>query len=400
MPSKRKRPKLDELKGLKQGDIVQWSDLNDVADVPAQKSMPVEWRTLLEHPRVVFTAPRDAKPRLERVAGTEESWSLELPATAQLDLPLLKWHRVPLKSARRKSNQLSITRAYRPPWVPQQLLPRIHVPAGRPYLRSLDGSVVTPSFSGIFGPDDRREFLPYGFPWQCIGRVVTRVAGKFFSAGSAVLVGPRHVLTASHVLPWNRTSVSVKFTAGFYDGQSILGAGAESFATEALAWKALDQVSAYDTVVVRLADPLGEMFGFWGTMAYRDVFNDKPVWTRLGYPDMLLRGGQWVVNTGPKSLAQANIAVLETDSDGDAMELKHHGDATEGDSGGPLMGLSVQIPPPGRSGVEYLPMVVGVTSGRISRSDPGNFWEWDKWNVAAGGAALVKLVSLSRTMWT
>lgn len=400
MPSKRKRSKVDEVNRLKQGDIVQWSDLYDIADLPAQQPMPAGWRRLLEQPRIAFTAPAGVKPKFVRIEGTEESWNLELPQTAQLGLPILKWHRVPLKKRRRASDPLSVTSAYRPLWAPEQLIPRIHVPQGRPYLRSLDGSLVKPSFSGIFGPDDRREILPFGFPWQCIGRVVSRIAGKFFMAGSAVLVGPRHVLTASHLLPWNRTSVSVEFTAGFYDGQSILGPGAASFATEALAWKALTQVSAYDMVVIRLTNPLGNMFGFWGTMAYQKAFNDKPMWNRLGYPALLLRNGQWVSNTGPKSLAQSNIAVLETDSDGDAMELKHHGDVTEGDSGGPLMGFSVQIPPPGQLGVKYLPMVVGVTSGRISRSDPGNFWEWDKWNVAAGGKALVNLVKMSRMMWT
>lgn len=266
-------------------------------------------------------------------------------------------------------------------------------------MRSIDGQVVSPSFLGVFGADDRSAVLPYSYPWRCIGRIVTRVGGNFFSSGSAVLVGPRHVLTASHVLPWNQTSVSVRFTAGFYDGQSVLGPNAASFATEALAWMALDHVSAYDMAVVRLADPLGAMFGHWGTLEYREAFNDRPVWTRLGYPQLLLRNGQWVLNSGLKAYSQSNIAVLETDSDGDAMELKHRGDATEGDSGGPLMGFSVRIPPPGQTDVEYLPMVVGVTSGRISRSDPAGFWEWDKWNVAAGGKALVDLVRLSHSMW-
>jgi len=50
----------------------------------------------------------------------------------------------------------------------------------------------------MFSPEDRRIYNDISYPWGTICRVVTAVG-----AGSGVIVGPRHVVTASHVVDWS-----------------------------------------------------------------------------------------------------------------------------------------------------------------------------------------------------
>ena len=50
----------------------------------------------------------------------------------------------------------------------------------------------------IFDTDDRYLFQDTGFPWRTTGKV--RTAGGW---GSGTTIGPRHVLTASHVVNWD-----------------------------------------------------------------------------------------------------------------------------------------------------------------------------------------------------
>jgi V8-like Glu-specific endopeptidase len=46
----------------------------------------------------------------------------------------------------------------------------------------------------IFSPDARRAYYDTTYPWRCLVRIVTPRGWS----GSGVLIGPRHVLTASH----------------------------------------------------------------------------------------------------------------------------------------------------------------------------------------------------------
>ena len=51
--------------------------------------------------------------------------------------------------------------------------------------------------TNIFLPEDRFTFSDTAFPWSTCGRVDT--AAGF---GSGVMIGPRHLMTASHVVNW------------------------------------------------------------------------------------------------------------------------------------------------------------------------------------------------------
>jgi V8-like Glu-specific endopeptidase len=74
--------------------------------------------------------------------------------------------------------------------------------------------------SNVFSPDDRYTFADTAFPWSTCGRVDT--AAGF---GSGVMIGPRHLLTASHVVNWgpNNTAGWLKFTPLFFDGNEPFG---------------------------------------------------------------------------------------------------------------------------------------------------------------------------------
>jgi V8-like Glu-specific endopeptidase len=189
-----------------------------------------------------------------------------------------------------------------------------------------------------------------------VGRIFTwnnwAAGGGWTWSGSGVLVGPRHVLTAGHVCPWNAGSWAMQFVPAYWDGAPVL----------------------------RLYDPIGSSLGWMGTKVYDSSWNNGNYWTLAGYPGAIA-GAQ-------RPSYQSGIAVLDSDSDGDAQELEHHGDATPGDSGGPFFGFW--------SGAPY---AVGATSGGESiTGTPFGWWNEDN-NIEAGGRSLVDLVLWAQANW-
>lgn len=72
----------------------------------------------------------------------------------------------------------------------------------------------------IFGSDDRKVFYSTAYPWRCNGKVESALG-----SGSGVMVGPRHLLTCSHIIDW-RPDGSVgwlKFTPMYYNGSAPYG---------------------------------------------------------------------------------------------------------------------------------------------------------------------------------
>jgi hypothetical protein len=74
--------------------------------------------------------------------------------------------------------------------------------------------------------------------------------------------------------------------------------------------------------------------------------------------------------------------VLRVDVEKDAMELLHHGDTSDGDSGGPLFGFWQ----------DGFPYVIGTHSG-ADLTDNKDF------NAAAGGPALIGLIRWALANW-
>jgi len=83
----------------------------------------------------------------------------------------------------------------------------------RPRLR-VGNLPVDPLF--IYPPDNRYAFTDTTYPWRACGRVITPTG-----QGSGTIIGPRHILTASHVIDWTLTNGKfgwVRFEADYNNG--------------------------------------------------------------------------------------------------------------------------------------------------------------------------------------
>jgi V8-like Glu-specific endopeptidase len=145
----------------------------------------------------------------------------------------------------------------------------------------------------VYSPDTRYTFSDTSYPWSCCGRVDT-AAGW----GSGVMVGPRHLLTASHVVNWgtNNTAGWLRFTPLYFDGGTPPFGVAWS--TLIYSWNranAADGINsvecAFDFVVCILDTRIGDITGWMGSRAYSTSWNGGSYWGHVGYPGDMA-GGQ------------------------------------------------------------------------------------------------------------
>jgi hypothetical protein len=183
-----------------------------------------------------------------------------------------------------------------------------------------------------------------------------------------------------HVCPWGSGSWAMQFVPSYWNGSPLLGPGAQSWTSDYRGWNTNDTVAAHDIAVLRLYDPIGSWLGWMGTKVYDSGWNGGPYWTLAGYPGAIA-GAQ-------RPSYQPGIQVLDTDGDGDAQEIEHHGDATAGDSGGPFFGFWNDGP-----------YAVGTTSG--GEAITGGIFGWgnEDNNIEAGGQAMVDLVLWAQANW-
>jgi V8-like Glu-specific endopeptidase len=231
----------------------------------------------------------------------------------------------------------------------------------------------------IFAPDTRSVFSDTSSPWCTCGRV--EVAGDW---GSGVMVGPRHMMTASHVIRWgpNNTAGWVKFTPLQFDTSEPFG-----FANviTIYSYQQFDHVgvtsneAAFDYVVCVLDRRLGEIIGWMGSEVYSPDWNGGSYWAHVGYPNDM--GG------GKRPIFHGNGIMDSTISEtaprgGNSFRIMHKNDYMGGQSGGPAFGWF---------GNEEWPRVVAIYSSM----------EWGKKggpNANAGGSALPYLINHARAM--
>jgi len=217
----------------------------------------------------------------------------------------------------------------------------------------------------VFPPDERYTFSDTSYPWSTIGRVDT--AGGI---ASGVLVGPRHLLTCSHVIVWNADNTCgwVQFRPSFFDNNAPFG---EAWATHWYAYKKVygpdidvDE-GRQDYVVLVLDRRIGEWCGHMGSIPYSDDWDGKPYWSHVGFP------GDLAACQRPSY--QGSISLDGAFWEGASHQrIWHRGDVWKGQSGGPFFAWWAG---------ESFPRVVSVQSGQNADE-----------NSSSGGGRMVDLI--------
>ena len=126
----------------------------------------------------------------------------------------------------------------------------------------------------IFAPDTRYVFSDTSFPWCTCGRVQTASGW-----GSGVMIGPRHMMTASHVINWgpNNTAGWVKFTPLQFDTSEPFGF---AYVTRIYWWQQVNgsdginsNEAAFDYVVCILDRESRNITGWMGSRGYSSDWN-------------------------------------------------------------------------------------------------------------------------------
>jgi V8-like Glu-specific endopeptidase len=236
----------------------------------------------------------------------------------------------------------------------------------------------------IFDSDDRYLFDDLSFPWRTTGKV--RTVGKW---GSGVTIGPRHVLTASHVINWTGGEDGgvawVTFSPGYFDGNGPWG---EIAATRVVYWiqapgQLSDEQTAFDYVVLIMDERIGDVVGYPGYRTYDEDWNGGDYWQYIGYPGEL--------SSGERPAFQGDCAVSSVGSESTSGQtgyvMGHFNEFTPGQSGGTTWGWW---------GDEPWPRVVGVgsTIGSTAVQMPTGSTNGD--NEYGGGPGLSALIGWAR----
>lgn len=222
----------------------------------------------------------------------------------------------------------------------------------------------------IFSPDNRMVFQDTQYPWSTVGLVETNRG-----SGSGVVIGPRHLLTVSHVMDWTAppgfAADWVRFTPSYFDGDAPFG---EAYGAHIYWYLQEDgdgfisgNEALFDYAVVVLDQRIGELTGWMGARGYNDDWDSLDVWSHMGYPADL--------NSGQRPIFQGGFQL--DGSDDAAQALLHTADVFPGQSGGPMFGWWEG---------DVGPRAVAVQS-----------WQNASTNGASGGMDLRDLVALART---
>lgn len=229
----------------------------------------------------------------------------------------------------------------------------------------------------LFNPEERYVFSDTAFPWCTCGKVETE--GGW---GSGVMIGPRHMMTASHVIVWKPGNMAgwVKFTPLKFDTSEPFG---HAFAATIYSWNKADPSDqldltegAFDYVVCVLDSPLGDVTGWMGSRGYDTAWDGGDYWGHIGYPNDLA-GGSRPTFIGFQDFLDESSASLGGRS---SFRIRHQIDVIPGQSGGPYFGMWDGEP---------WPRVVGIQSGENLGGPGGD-------NTSGGGNPLSEIISIAR----
>ncbi len=229
----------------------------------------------------------------------------------------------------------------------------------------------------IFPPDRRYIFYDTRYPWRTTGRVITAQ-----TTGAGVLVGPRHLLTASHLVVWNNDNTTgwLQFAPQYFNGSTPFGVAnaVQTYFYRKVGMPSGEYDVAEDYVVCVLDRRLGESLGWMGSKTYTEDWDDLDSFCHVGYSSDL-GGGNVPSFQDHVSFEDAdNPGFMDWSNDGLDIETET-ASLTPGDSGGPFFGWWSNAP-----------YVVSVTSAEGTL-------ELDKDNWAGGGWQLPTTVNKARS---
>jgi V8-like Glu-specific endopeptidase len=261
--------------------------------------------------------------------------------------------------------------------LPERLSPKLEVARGWRREPGREDDLGEPGT--IFAPDTRYVFSDTSFPWCTCGRVQTASGW-----GSGVMIGPRHMMTASHVINWgpNNTAGWVKFTPLQFDTSEPFGF---AYATRIYWWQQVNpsdgvnsNEAAFDYVVCVLDRRLGDITGWMGSRGYSSDWNGGAYWAHIGYPGDMGSG----VRPSFHGNGVMDSTIAESTSGRTSFRIMHQNDYWNGQSGGPAFGWW---------GNEPWPRVVGIYSA-INWGMTGGP------NANGGGNPLPELINYARTV--
>jgi len=278
---------------------------------------------------------------------------------------------------------------FRPKWSGYRYHPKMASNVMKPSLRRTDGRRLRPHT--VYDPDNRQFFVPDGYPQQCIGRLEVLDNPLDTSRkriGTATLVGSRTIIASAHQMPRDgRPGMwGALFVPAYFNGISMVGMSSWCEAYRVGTTVQADDTQAFDLAVMKLYDPLGDALGWFGARGYDSDWEDEARWTLVGYPGQAMSfnsNAQWPT-------IENGVRVIDDDPDGSFAEIEHMGDASDGNSGGPLFGTW----PNG-------PYIIGVHSGSEYRTIWTPFGDIvaENNNVAAGGNGMVDMIREARSDW-
>jgi V8-like Glu-specific endopeptidase len=258
--------------------------------------------------------------------------------------------------------------AYRPPWMAHRLIPKRAEELAPPQVRHRSGVHLDPRI--IWQPDDRIAYDDTSYPWGLVCRIFSR------GQGSGVIVGPRHVLTASHVINWQNPSATIEVNrVATGHVQAVAQATRIWWFTQVdqIEYSTLDE----DYVVLVTDQRIGDRFGWMGVRTYDSRWDGDHVWANIGY------AGDVAQAQNP--MRQFSQALDEEAFDyGGGRDMTTTADLNHGQSGGPMF-ANFGNPP--------MPYAVAVVSAQGAMLP----LPWGRENWCSGGNDMTRLVNYARS---
>lgn len=339
--------------------------------------MPKELSAVANYRIIYSTSPGSKPPRVmveSLGAAQPHEWSIKVPVCAGSggERHGISMERHPIMTHRSSGGRGAA--AYHPKWLSRTYYPQPSERPPAPKLRRFNGQSVDPL---IVYDSKRVGFIPIGYPFASIGRIDNNRGGY----GTATLIGDRLLLTAGHLVPWGDSPWWIRFTPAYYQGKSQLGAGVESYVSDARGHSVSD-VAGYDWAILRLYEPLGSSLGYLGYNNYDTDWNGQYRWWNVGYPGDVGSGEE-------PSLQIFAIDDADDDDDGGEELESDSCDINHGNSGGPMYGWFNNATDP---------RVVGVVSGDETKTLLGLI-TLESNNIFAAGDGMLEQCNWGRLNW-